>query len=227
MDRRRVAFVVPALNEQATIAAVVAGAARYGRPVVVDDGSTDATGEMARAAGAEVVRHPQNRGYDEALNSGVARALALGCDYIITLDADGQHDPTLLPTFVRLLDDGADVVIGVRDRHQRLAESLFALVARLRFRIRDPLCGMKGYRASICQELGHFDSYGSIGTELCLFAAVRGKRIAQHPVKTHDRVGAPRFGRRLSANCRIARAMVIGLVFRPIRWKQDSRKLLI
>jgi glycosyltransferase involved in cell wall biosynthesis len=199
------------LNESRTIAGVVGGARQSGTPIVVDDGSTDDTSEKARAAGATVVRHDKNRGYDGALNSGFARAAEIGCEYVITLDADGQHDPMIIMRFVEALDAGADIAIGIRHKRQRVAEMMFAWAANARWGLRDPLCGMKAYRIHLYQELGHFDSYGSIGTELALFAAKRGKRVAQIPLTTRDRVDAPRFGRRLSANMRILRAMMIGM----------------
>ena len=211
MDRSRIALVIPAFNEAGTIAAVVAGSSHYGVPIVVDDASDDDTGGAARLAGAEVVRHEVNGGYDAALNSGFARAAALGCGYVLTLDADGQHDPKTLEAFIHALDTGADVAIGVRDRRQRLGEHLFALVGALRWGIRDPLCGMKGYRIGVWAELGHFDSYQSIGTELALFAAATNKSIAQLPVPTRDRADAPRFGRRMQANKRLLRALWLGL----------------
>ncbi len=212
MDRSRVAIVIPAFNEAATIADVVTKACSYGMPVVVDDGSSDNTSELAVNAGAVAVRHARNLGYDSALNSGFNRAVQLGCAYIVTMDADGQHDPLLLVSFLNALDQGADVVIGVRDRRQRLGEVLFAWIAKWKWGIDDPLCGMKAYRAIVFSELGHFDSYGSIGTELAIFAVRRGSRIVQLPVKTRDRADQPRFGRRFAANRRILRALWIGLV---------------
>jgi glycosyltransferase involved in cell wall biosynthesis len=211
MDRSRIGIIIPALNESATIAQVVKSAASRGIPIVVDDGSTDTTGDLAAAAGARVVCHESCRGYDQALNSGFARASALGCEYLITMDADGQHDPGVLSAFIRELDAGADAVIGIRDKRQRIAEHIFAWISKIKWTIRDPLCGMKAYRIGVYRELGHFDSYGSIGTELALFAARRGKRIAQVAVKTRDRVDQPRFGRRYQANKRIMRALWVSL----------------
>src|SRR3990167_1401039 len=120
MDRSRVAIVIPALNESATIANVVEAAGKYGVPIVVDDGSTDDTGDLARQAGGVVVSHDRNRGYDEALTSGFEKAFATGSDLIITLDADGQHNPDLLQKFIDQVNAGADVVVGVRSRRQRL-----------------------------------------------------------------------------------------------------------
>ncbi|MEO6923291.1 MAG: glycosyltransferase family 2 protein, partial [Bryocella sp.] len=171
MDRSRVAIVIPAWNESATIADVVRSARAYGLPIVVDDGSTDETAALAREAGAEVISHEQNRGYDGALNSGFQRASELECEIIVTADADGQHDPMLITKFVDAIDRGADVVIGIRSRKQRFAEHLFALYTRIRYGIEDPLCGMKAYRKFVYDALGHFDSHGLVGTELALFAA--------------------------------------------------------
>ena len=179
MDRRRVAIVIPALNEAATIGRIIEAASPYGIVVVVDDCSTDATSSIATSGGADVVVHPTNRGYDAALNSGFQRAAELGCEVIISLDADGQHDPALLSRFIAAIDAGADVVVGVRSERQRLAEGLFAFYTRLFYKIRDPLCGLKAYRTEVYRRLGRFDSYGSVGTELMLFAAKRGERKYQ------------------------------------------------
>ena len=215
MDRSKVAVVIPALNEERTIVAVAANVHGFGVAIVVDDGSTDRTGEWAAQAGAVVVRHERNRGYDAALNSGFARAQELGFEVAITVDADGQHDPALASAFLAAIDAGADVVLGVRDRHQRLAETLFALAGRWKLGLRDPLCGMKAYQMSVYRALGHFDSYGSIGTELAIFAARHGYRLTQLPLITQDRIGESRFGRRFSANRRILRALWLGLFSRP------------
>jgi glycosyltransferase involved in cell wall biosynthesis len=215
MDRHRIAIVIPAFNEAETIRAVVTSASDYGAPIVVDDGSIDDTAKAAAAAGAHVVRQSVNSGYDEALNAGFQHAARLGCEYVLTMDADGQHDPVILRRLIESLDGGADVVTGTRDKRQRIAEYFFAWLTSFKWGIRDPLCGLKGYRMAVYDELGHFDCYGSIGTELILFASRRGKRIVQFPIATRARRGAPRFGTGLRANGRIFRAL--GHALRPCR----------
>jgi glycosyltransferase involved in cell wall biosynthesis len=211
MDRLRLGILIPALNEAATIGAVVDGLSTQGRVIVVDDGSSDGTADIARSNGADVVVHPRNKGYDGALGSGFARAEELGCEYVITVDADGQHPTDLVPKFVAALDDGADMVVGVRDHIPRVSEWLFQAMARRLYGIKDPLCGMKGYRIGLYRALGWFDSYRSIGTELMLHAARHGARIAQFPVPTRARGGEARIGNALRANYVIFRAALIGV----------------
>jgi len=184
----------------------------YGIAIVIDDGSSDRTGEIALGEGAQVVRHETNKGYDAALESGFRKAAALGCKFVITIDADGQHDPLLLAKFCELLDAGADIVVGNRNERARLAEYCFAFLTKTMYGIADPLCGLKAYRMKIYSELGHFDSYGSIGTELALYAVRQGYRLQEVPVVVRERSGLPRFGRRFSANYKIFRAMFLSLV---------------
>ena len=97
MNESRTLAVVPAYNERATIRRVMA-ALREHEPacdvLVVDDGSTDATRKLAEAAGARVIPHPFNLGIGGAVQSGFLFALENGYDYMVQVDADGQHDPS-------------------------------------------------------------------------------------------------------------------------------------
>lgn len=211
MDKHCIGIVIPAFNEAETIGQVIKDAARYGTPVVVDDASNDGTADVALAMGAKVVIHKVNRGYDAALNSGFQRASEMRMQVVITLDADGQHDPSLIQEFINGIESGFDVVLGVRGRHQRLAENLFALYTRARYGLNDPLCGMKAYKIFLYQKLGHFDSYGSIGTELMLFAVKNGYQYCQIPIAVRDRMDSPRFGKIFAANYKIMRAMLLSM----------------
>jgi len=111
--------LIPAWNEAERIGPIVRGARAYLPVLVVDDGSTDGTAEVARAAGATVVRHPENRGKGAALKTGFAWALEHGYEAVLTLDADGQHDPAEIPKFLAAWEAGAgDLIIGERDFSQ-------------------------------------------------------------------------------------------------------------
>lgn len=112
-----VAVVIPAYNEGQKIAEVVGDTISVmgARVIVVDDGSSDDTAERARAAGAEVVIHPVNLGQGAALQTGIERALEVGAQWIVTLDADGQHDPNDAARMVELARSQAlDVCLGSR-----------------------------------------------------------------------------------------------------------------
>ena len=114
----RVLIVIPAWNEEESLPHVLAevrGAVPHADVVVVNDGSTDATSAVARAAGALVVDLPINLGVGGAMRAGYKLGLRGGYDAVVQLDADGQHDPAEVPRLLAVLrEEGADVVIGAR-----------------------------------------------------------------------------------------------------------------
>lgn len=115
-DRRRECVVViAAFNEEATIGSVVASVAEQYSCVVVDDGSTDGTAAKAAAAGAIVVIHPINRGQGAALQTGMIYAASKASQYIVTFDADGQHNVADVEKLIQpLVAERADVTLGSR-----------------------------------------------------------------------------------------------------------------
>jgi glycosyltransferase involved in cell wall biosynthesis len=128
--------LIPAHNEAPRIGPVVQGAVRHLPVLVVDDGSADDTARVAEAAGARVVRQPANLGKGEALQAGFRRAMADGAAAVVTLDADGQHDPGEIPAFLAARErTGAELVVGARQFHamppsRRLANTLGKRVLR-------------------------------------------------------------------------------------------------
>ena len=108
--------LIPAHNEAPRIAAVVEGAARHLAVLVIDDGSSDDTPRVAEAAGARVFRQTPNRGKGEALKTGFRHAIAEGATAVLTLDADGQHEPAEIPAFLDVwARTRVELVIGARD----------------------------------------------------------------------------------------------------------------
>jgi glycosyltransferase involved in cell wall biosynthesis len=114
---RRVVALIPGYNEGPRIGAVVRGAREHLPVIVVDDGSKDDTAARAREAGATVIEQRPNAGKGAALRTGFRRALDMGHDAVLTLDADGQHDPAEIPAFLVTFaaEPPPDLVIGRRD----------------------------------------------------------------------------------------------------------------
>jgi glycosyltransferase involved in cell wall biosynthesis len=206
----RVIAVIPAFNEAKTIATVIRGLKpRVSEVIVVDDHSSDTTGDEARQAGAVVLRNSSNLGYDGSLNAGFNKAAHSGADVIVTFDADGQHDAADVPRLLApILEDRADIVVGQRSHTAAFAEKIFALYTRVRYRIVDPLCGLKAYRRNVYDAIGHFDTVQSIGTELMIRGIRRNFRLVVMPIALRGRVDAHSrfYARRLRANVKIFRA---------------------
>jgi glycosyltransferase involved in cell wall biosynthesis len=207
MEKHKVAIVIPAFNEEATISTVVYEAIKYGLVIVVNDASIDKTAQMAEKAGAIVVNHSKNSGYDNALNSGFFKAEELSCDFIITFDADGQHDAKLLKKYIEELKKGIDLVLGVRPNTARISEKLFMFYTKYKYNWKDPLCGMKGYSIRLYRQCGHFDSWGSIGTELAAYGLMNNFSYTQVNITIFDRKDRPRFSSTFKANIKIIRSM--------------------
>ena len=111
--------LIPAYNEAQRIGEVVAGARQYLPVLVVDDGSMDDTAAVASQSGARVLSQRPNQGKGAALTACFRRAIAEGCAAVLTLDADGQHDPAEIPQFLQAYRErGVDLIIGGRDFSQ-------------------------------------------------------------------------------------------------------------
>ncbi len=209
MDGPDLAIVIPALNEAATIGQLVTAAAQFGTVIVIDDGSTDKTGDIARSGGATVIRHDKSQGYEKSIESGFALAQKLGATAVVTMDADGEHDPGLLARFRELLvPEGVPLILGVRPNRPRLAEYAMGKIFRWRYGITDALCGMKGYRTELYRENGGFDHVEGVGTELAVHAIRRGARFLEVPVSGGRRQDKPRYGQALRANLKIVFALI-------------------
>jgi glycosyltransferase involved in cell wall biosynthesis len=184
--------LIPAYNEGRHIAEVVKGALRYVPVVVVDDGSTDASGSAAALAGAKVLVHKLNRGKGAALNTGFDYAVSHGFRAAITLDADGQHDPDEIPRFIEAFDQGkGDVVIGQRTFEQmpgiRQAGNrigTWLLGKAMGQHVPDNQSGYRLFGAHVLRKVRPTSTRFEAEVEILLRAQLAGFQIAWIPIKT-------------------------------------------
>ncbi len=185
--------VVPALDAGETVGAVVGDLRRtLGLPViVVDDGSTDATGAAARAQGATVVRHPRNLGKGAAILTGLREAARMGASVALTVDADGQHPGASARRLLEASSDPRTLVLGIRDlvrdgapKSNRFgnAVSNFFLSLFARRTLHDTQCGLRRYPVDQTLALGARASGYAFEAEILLRALGAGLPLLEVPV---------------------------------------------
>ena len=189
----RVAAAVPAFQAAASVADVVQRTRDVIEDVlVVDDGSTDGTGDAARGAGADVVAHPANRGKGAALVTAFRTLFGRGCDAVVTVDADGQHLPEEIPRLLEAARGGADLVLGTRDHlfaemvaARRVANRLssWAISWAAGQRLSDVQTGFRLYTRRVVEATGFPETRFDAESAVVVRASRRGFRIVTVPVR--------------------------------------------
>jgi glycosyltransferase involved in cell wall biosynthesis len=184
MERPTISAIIPAYNEEKTVGEVVSQALIYtDEVIVVDDGSTDDTPDVARHAGAEVVHNEENRGVLVSLARGFRAARG---DVLVTLDADGQHDPDEIPILLEpILGGRADLVLGKRPRLPHLSERVITGLTRLKVDINDASTGFRAVRREFADRMLLHGSC-TCGTFI-LEASSLGARIVEVPITVRER----------------------------------------
>lgn len=233
----RTLVFIPAWNEEGSIAVVIAGV-RESLPeadlLVIDDGSTDATAERAREAGALVASLPFNQGLGAALQTGYLHALREDYDACAHLDADGQHPPAEVARLLQeIYADRADLVIGSRYRDPGKAESddykptisrrigtsvfRFFLTLATRQRFTDTTSGMRAANRRVMALFSERYSPDFAEIESLQLAVREGLRVEEVPVRMLERVGGSSFLTPLRSAFFIFKGLIVLMVgqFRP------------
>jgi hypothetical protein len=190
-------IVIPVFEESATIGRVVRDARAHAPVLVVDDGSRDGSAAIARAAGAEVVRHPRRLGKGQAIRSGIAAARSRGASLIVTLDGDGQHDPGDLPAVLAAARSDT-LVIGGRlgdarrlppDRLNAIRVASFFVNWASGLGLEDTQSGFRAYPLALFDEIRPRRGGFVFETEVLVAAGLRGWPVREVPVTTVPRAG--------------------------------------
>lgn len=190
----KILAIIPAFNSAALIGNVLDKTARFIPDIlVVDDGSTEKTAEVARSRGIPVICHDTNRGKGAALKTGFAYAIANNYDLVLTIDSDGQHDPSYIPSFIDTYDaTAADLIIGSRRNDladmplpRRCSNFLTSTVLSvlLKTRIEDSQSGYRLLSVPMLQSLKLKSDQYQLESELIIKAVQNGFKIAFVPIK--------------------------------------------
>lgn len=192
-------LAIPVYNEEVHLVGVLRQSRRFLDDIlVVDDGSTDATPHrLANEPVSAIIRHPENRGYGASVGSAFGFAVRHGYDWLITMDCDGQHEPSAIPEFVAAAGtDEFDVISGSRyagnpdqsahvppDRREINGRITQMLNDRLGLRLSDAFCGFKAYRVSALQGLEITVPGYAMPLQFWVQAWRAGLRITELPVR--------------------------------------------
>lgn len=189
---QQISVILPAYNEEIPIGSMVHLTKSYAdKVIVVDDGSSDRTAEVARKAGAEVIVHEINKGKGVALKTGFEAAIMLGADIIVTMDSDGQHNPAEIPKLVApILKGEAEMVNGSRylcglekstPAYRRIGQTILDKFTNLQsgLNITDSQSGFRAFAASTIEKF-RFNAQGmAIESEMLTDAGNAGLRIKE------------------------------------------------
>lgn len=186
--------VIPAYNEEKMVGGVVRATLPFvDEVVVIDDGSVDMTSDVARAAGACVFRHVINRGLGASLGTGIEAALRRGADTVVTLDADGQHDPTEIVRLTSLIEKGlAEAVLGSRllgakgmPFRRRLFNHFGSWLTFLMFGIyvTDTQSGFRAFSRDAAERIRLRSNLWEVSSEIVAEIRRRNIRMAEVPIR--------------------------------------------
>ncbi len=186
-------IVIPAYNAADTILAVAREVLETGYPlIVIDDGSTDGTADRLQDLNVEMIRHPENLGKGAALRTGFGRALELGFSGVVTIDSDGQHDPTAIPRLITAArESGTDILIASRaaqfDEMAGLRKvwnrfGVWCMKKRTGFFVTDSQSGFRYYSARLLKNVRLTSTGYELEMEILMKAWRGGFVIASLPV---------------------------------------------
>ncbi len=188
----KVIAAIPAFNEEKYIGTIVLKTRQYvDEVIVVDDGSQDHTADVARLAGATVIRHKQNKGYGASIQTLLAEAKKKNPGILVLLDADSQHEPDEIPQLIKPISEGFDLVIGSREqqkanipRYRRIGQRVISYFSHILSgkKLSDSESGFRVFSKKAIAMLELRENGMAVSAETIANATKNGLKIAERPI---------------------------------------------
>ena len=197
LKMKKLLVLIPAFNAEKTISSLIDQISAYipGKDIlVVDDGSTDRTYQLAKESGANCLQHKKNKGKGEALKTGFEYAVEKGYSGVITLDADLQHDPKFIPEFIRVAENStSDILVGTRNIRLKtmpfprwLTNNVTSIIVSILgdTKVRDSQSGYRYISTEVLRSFKLSTKKYEFESEILIKAGRKGFKIAPVPIST-------------------------------------------
>tara|TARA_B100000787_G_C16198415_1_gene302825 strand:+ start:7727 stop:8392 length:666 start_codon:yes stop_codon:yes gene_type:complete len=204
-NKKNYVVVIPSYNEIKTLPKIIEGIIKKNiQVIVIDDNSNDNSFNMIKKYNIIIIRNKIRLGYEKSLNKGFKHANNKNYKYLLTFDADGQHNINDIERiFKKLVNKKNIIVVGERNKKQRIFENIFEVYTRIFFNIRDPLSGLKAINLEKIKLYHKNIPFNNCGTQLLLQCLIKKLKIGSINITIKKRYGKPKYGNILTSNLKI------------------------
>ena len=206
MRRHEVAIIVPCYNEKETIIKVYKRIKKYGKILIVDDCSIDDTQKILIKKKIKFLKNKKNIGYESSIIKGMKHVLRnwKKVKFIITIDADDELSSQSVPLLLKsLLKNNFDIMVGSRNKLNRISEYFLKLIFNLKFDVKDPISGLKIYRTKVIKKIVNLISKNFFLVDILIISYYKNFSIGSSSIFVNKRKGKPRVGNNLLVNMKI------------------------
>ena len=217
MQKHKIIIIIPSFNEAKTITKIYNQAGKFGKVLIIDDGSTDDTEKILIKNKIKFLKNKKNIGYEASLIKGIKHVIKFykNSKYLVTLDADEEHLPNSIPKlFQKLKKNNLDIVVGHRNKMNRFTEVILNLLYKFRFNINDPVCGLKIYKIEVLKKTIKKISTNMFMVDILTFSNSYNYSLGNLKINVKKRFGTPRVGNFFRSNLKIIRIILHTLFLR-------------
>ncbi len=208
MERSKVAIIIPIFNEEKTIEKLLINLKKIGNLIVVDDCSNDSTPTILKKFNFKIIKNAKNLGYEKSLKKGIVYAVKKNFQYIVTVDADGEHYISDVGKVLNKLKY-YDLIYTRRKNIFRISEKIVKFFFSNILNIEDPLSGLKGYKIDLLKKYNFKNWEGTYGSDILIFARLKNYKISKINININKRKDSSRIGDDFFVNLSILKVLLI------------------